>query len=166
MKKVGLVVVAALVMVWTFSMAAMAAAVDYDRESNEYSIVLESMTDEEVDELCRVLFLECRGEPFEGKVACVEVIFNRILSDNWPDTAHEVLSQAGQFATWRHKDTAYDVDEDDIAVTQAEICRAIMYAYQNGRTVLPSEKYVYFDTKGINGSRHIKVGHQYFGAER
>jgi spore germination cell wall hydrolase CwlJ-like protein len=153
-----------IVALWSFTMAAMAATVDYDRQ--EYARVLEVMTDEEVDELCRVLFLECRGESFEGKVACVETIFNRVLSENWPDSVHEVLSEHGQFSTWKHIADAYNVSEDDISVQQGEICRAIMYVYDNGRTVLPSSKYVYFDTRGINGRDHIRIDNQFFGAER
>ena len=140
-----------------------AAEVAIEDVSNEYSNVLDEMTDEELSEMCRVLFLECRGEPFEGKVACVEVIFNRVLSDAWPDTVHEVLSQKGQFATYKHIETAYDVDEDDIEIAQGEICRAIMHVHDNGLTVLPNERYVYFDTHGVNGRNHIKVGRQYFG---
>lgn len=164
MRKLILAIAAVLMALWTFTMAAMAATVDYDRQ--EYARVLETMTDKEVDELCRVLFLECRGESFDGKVACVETIFNRVLSDNWPDSVHDVLSERGQFSTWKHIDTAYNVSESDIEVSQAEICRAIMHVYENGRTVLPSEKYVYFDTRGINGRNHVKIDHQFFGAER
>ena len=147
-------------MITTATMAAQAATQD---DKNEYSSVLTEMTDGELDELCRVLFLECRGEPFEGKVACVEVIFNRVLSDSWPDTVHDVLSQKGQFVTYKRIDRAYDVREDDIAVSQGEINRAIMYAYKNGRTVLPNGNYVYFDTRGVNGRNHIQIGNHYFG---
>ena len=164
MRKVIVAIIAVLAALWAFSTAAMAATVDYDRQ--EYARVLETMTDEEVNELCRVMFLECRGESFEGKVAVAETIFNRVLSDNFPDTIHDVLSEPGQFSTWKHIDTAYDVDEDDSGIQQGEICRAIMYVYDNGRTVLPSAKYVYFDTRGINGRNHIHIDGQYFGAER
>ena len=158
MKKMGLAVVAVLLMLWTVTVAAMAAV-----ESNEYSIVFDEMTDAEVDEMCRVMFLECRGESFEGKVAVAEVILNRVLQDDWPDTVHEVLSQKGQFSTYKRIGKAYDVSEDNIEVTQGEIHRALMYAYENGRTVLPNENYVYFDTSGINGRNHVKIGNHYFG---
>ena len=163
MKKMGLAAVAVLLMLWTFTIAAAAAVAD---DSNEYSIVFDEMTDAEVDEMCRVMFLECRGESFEGKVAVAEVILNRVLQDDWPDTVHEVLSQRGQFSTYRRIGKAYDVGEDNIEVTQGEIHRALMYAYENGRTVLPNENYVYFDTSGINGWNHVKIGNHYFGEGR
>lgn len=131
-----------------------------------YQTTINAMTDKELDELCRVMFLECRGEPFEGKVAVAETILNRVISEDWPDTVHDVLSQRGQFATWHHIAKAYDVKESNIAVAQAEINRAIMYVHDNGRTVLPSEKYVYFDTRGANGRNHIQIGNHYFGKGR
>lgn len=163
MKKMGLAAVAVLLMLWTFTIAAAAAVAD---DSNEYSIVFDEMTDAEVDEMCRVMFLECRGESFEGKVAVAEVILNRVLQDGWPDTVHEVLSQRGQFSTYKRIGKAYDVSEGNIEVTQGEIHRALMYAYENGRTVLPNENYVYFDTSGINGRNHIQIGNHYFGEGR
>ena len=166
MKRVCLVILAALSIMTMCTTAVMAAETAIEEDENDYARVIRLASDKEIDELCRVLFLECRGESFEGKVACVETIFNRVLSENWPDSVHEVLSERGQFSTWKHIADAYDVDEDDSAVQQGEICRAIMYVYDNGRTVLPSGKYVYFDTRGINGRSHIRIDHQYFGAER
>ena len=162
MKRVCLLIAAALSIMCTSTvMAAETAIEDYS-----YQEIIDTASDEEIDELCRVMFLECRGESFEGKVACVETILNRVMSDNFPDSVHEVLSERGQFNTWKHIADAYNVSEDDIAVSQGEICRAIMYVYDNGRTVLPSSKYVYFDTRGINGRNHIHIDGQYFGAER
>ena len=166
MKRVGLVVVSVLVMLWTFTTAAMAAEIAEEEDQNDYARIIELATDEEISELCRVMFLECRGESFEGKVAVAETILNRVLSDNWPDTIHDVLSEKGQFATWKRINTAYDVDESDTSIQQGEICRAIMYVYDNVRTVLPSSKYVYFDTRGINGRNHIRIDGQYFGREK
>ncbi len=131
-----------------------------------YEIIINTMTDAEFDELQRVMFLECRGESFEGKCAVAEVILNRVLSDDWPDTVHDVLSQRGQFATWHYIAKAYDVSESNIEISQAEISRAIMYVYENGRTVLPNDNYVYFDTSGRNGRNHVKVGGHYFGEGR
>lgn len=51
------------------------------------------LTEEEVDTLARLVWLEARGEPFEGQVAVVEVVLNRILSPLFPDTVDEVVYQ-------------------------------------------------------------------------
>ena len=148
------------------AMTAAPAHAEVTMQEPTYEILIDTMTDKELDELCRVMFLECRGEPFEGKVAVAEVILNRVISDDWPDTVHDVLSQRGQFSTWHHIAKAYNVKESDIAVSQGEINRAIMYVHDNGRTVLPNDNYVYFDTRGVNGRNHIQIGNHYFGEGR
>lgn len=146
--------------------ASLAMGMEVAMQENEYSAVIDCMSDKEFDELQRVMFLECRGEPFEGKVAVAETILNRVLHDDWPDTVHDVLSQRGQFSTWHHIAKAYNATESNMEITQGEISRAIMYVHDNGLTVLPNEDYVYFDTDGVNGRNHVKIGNHYFGEGR
>ena len=98
MKRVCLLIAAALSIMCTSTVMAAETAIE-DYSKSDYQEIIDTASDEEVDELCRVLFLECRGESFEGKVACVETIFNRVLSENWPDSVHGVLSERGQFST-------------------------------------------------------------------
>ena len=133
------------------------------KQVNEYTSVVDTMTDKEYSELIRVMFLECRSEPFQGKVAVAEIVFNRVLSDYFPDTVHDVLSQRGQFATWHYIDKVDSIDEYNKEESMQEIRDAINYAYYNGRSVLPSEKYVYFDTSGKNGTNHFHIANHYFG---
>ena len=119
---------------------------------NEYSGI--QISDSEMEELKRIVAAEAQTQSLEGREAVVEVIFNRVLSDEWPDTVHGVLSQKGQFATWRMRNQSWIVPDAAVA--------AIEYVLENGRTVLP-EGYVYFDTKGRNGKGHLKIGAHYFG---
>ena len=119
---------------------------------NEYSNI--SISDSEMEELKRIVAAEAQTQSLEGREAVVEVIFNRVLSPEWPNTVHEVLSQKGQFATWRLRNQPWVVPDAAVA--------AIEYVLEHGRTVLP-EGYVYFDTKGTNGKNHIKLGGHYFG---
>lgn len=119
---------------------------------NEYSGI--QISDSEMEELKRIVAAEAQTQSLEGREAVVEVIFNRVLSDEWPNTVHGVLSQKGQFATWRMRNQSWVVPDAAVA--------AIEYVLENGRTVLP-EGYVYFDTKGTNGRNHIKLGGHYFG---
>ena len=51
------------------------------------------MTDEELDELAEILFLEAGNQSAEGQQAVVEVVFNRVLHSGFPDTVHDVLHQ-------------------------------------------------------------------------
>lgn len=49
------------------------------------------MTDEELQELAAIVFLEAGNQSAEGQQAVVEVVFNRVLHSGFPDTVHDVL---------------------------------------------------------------------------
>ena len=51
------------------------------------------MTEEELNELAAVVFLEAGNQSAEGQQAVVEVVFNRVLHSAFPDTVHDVLHQ-------------------------------------------------------------------------
>jgi len=130
------------------------AAVEEKKPESVYSGI--TMTAEEGALLKRVLAAEAQQECFEGQKAVVEVVFNRVLSPNWPNTVYGVLTQKGQFAGYRLRNASYvkpsEVQDDAISEVLAETS-----------TVLPSKKYVYFDTTAHNGSKHVKIQHHYFG---
>lgn len=50
-------------------------------------------SDEDVYILACLVYHEARGESFEGQVAVVEVVLNRMLSEYFPDTVEEVVFQ-------------------------------------------------------------------------
>ncbi len=120
---------------------------------HEYSGI--HISDSEMEELRRVVAAESQTQSLAGRKAVVEVIFNRVLSSKWPNTVHGVLSQKGQFATYKMRYAKW--------VEPSYADKAIEAVLTNGRTVLPSTRYVFFDTKGINGKDHIKIGAHYFG---
>ena len=122
--------------------------------THEYSSI--TISDEEYIELCQIVAAEAQTQCLEGQKAVVEVIFNRVLSPYFPNSVHGVLSQKGQFATWRMRNAKW--------VQPQLATEAIAAVVANGRTVLPDTSYVYFDTKGINGRRHIKIQDHWFGA--
>ena len=120
-----------------------------------------TISDEEANELRWVLALEAQGEGFEGEIAVCEVIFNRVLSGRWGEGIHGVLSKKGQFSTYKYIGsrkawcTPGQVEDD-----------AISECIRRGPEKLPDITYVYFDTGAKNGSRNIKIGHHWFGAEK
>lgn len=63
-----------------------------------------SASDYDVDILARVLFLEAGSSWIPDWVVeyCASVIVNRINHASYPDTLEGVLSQRGQFSTWKH----------------------------------------------------------------
>lgn len=122
-----------------------------------YRDVIDNMSNEEIDEIQRIMWLEARGESFEGKRAVYEVIINRVLSDNWPNSVHGVLSQKGQFSTWKYVNTGH--------VTEATT-DALLAVYEDA-PVLPSINYVYFSTKRQKyATNYIKICKQWFGTKK
>ena len=73
-----------------------------------------SLTEEEIDLLARIVWLEANGEPVEGQEAVVEVVFNRMASDLYPDTLYDVLSQGNpvQFVSWKNRDKAQPTEKE------------------------------------------------------
>lgn len=120
-----------------------------------------TISDDEAQELRWILALEAQGEGFEGEIAVCEVIFNRVLSGRWGEGIHGVLAKKGQFSTYKMIGSSRawckpgQVEDD-----------AISECMRRGPQTLPDMKYVYFDTGRKNGSRNIKIGHHWFGAEK
>jgi cell wall hydrolase len=50
------------------------------------------------------IWMEARGEPYEGKVAVGEVIMNRLKNGWWGKTATEVVLSPYQFSGWNTND--------------------------------------------------------------
>lgn len=121
---------------------------------NAYLQVWDDASDYERDLVARILALEAQGEPYEGERAVVEVILNRVLSPEWPDTIYDVLSQRGQFAAWKYLDHPYNTP----TVSEYQLIEDTVLA---GPEILP-EGYVYFATSKVNGSGFIRIKNHYF----
>lgn len=121
---------------------------------NAYQTVWDDASDYERDLVARILALEAQGEPYEGERAVVEVILNRVISPEWPDTIYDVLSQRGQFAAWKYLDKPYNVP----TVSEYQLIEDTVLA---GPEILP-EGYVYFATSKVNGSGFIRIKNHYF----
>lgn len=140
---------------------------EYESESNvkivENPYQTIPISDAEFEELRWTLALEAQGEGLTGEIAVCEAIFNRVLSQkNWGGSVHGVLSKKGQFSTYRligsRKAWAKPGELEDDAISEC---------LRRGPSVLPSMKYVYFDSKGgVNGRNKVKIGNHTFGAEK
>ena len=51
----------------------------------------------DVDLLNRLVESEAGSEPYDGKIAVVNVVINRIKSDEYPNTINDVIYQPNQF---------------------------------------------------------------------
>ena len=105
------------------------------------------LTDEDVDLLARIIWLEARGECFEGQQAVAEVVFNRMLSGDFPDTLYGVIYEEGQFSTANRVGQA----------TPGETQYRAIYEALTGPNILPLEV-VFFATTAENDNVWGSIG--------
>jgi len=114
------------------------------------------ITEEDTYLLACLVYHEARGEPFEGQVAVVEVVFNRCLSDAFPDTIEEVVFQkygdVWQFSPAPYIWTAEPGEQQYEAVETA--------LSETEYNVTPET--VYFSTAPYNDKISAIIGNHYF----
>lgn len=109
------------------------------------------LTFEEKKLLAQMIWVEARGESEDGQQAVAEVVLNRMVSENFPDTLEKVILQKDAFRSAPLLDTAEPYD------TQFEAIERAVY----GPYVLPVEVY-YFDTTPVNDNVWGKIGGHIF----
>lgn len=115
-----------------------------------------SMTEAERHELAAIIYLEARGEPPEGQQAVAEVVLNRVISPDFPDSVSEVLHQGEgtavpQFSTISLLSTA------EPGQAQYDAIDAALY----GPSILPDDV-VFFSRSGENDRVWGKIGGHVF----
>ncbi|AEN89984.1 MULTISPECIES: cell wall hydrolase [Priestia] len=65
--------------------------------ANETLTIPNSISESDKDLLARLVQAEAKGEPYAGKVAVATVVLNRVDSDSFPDSIHDVIYQGTQF---------------------------------------------------------------------
>ena len=96
------------------------------------------LTWEEQQLLAKLIWLEARGESAKGQQAVAEVVLNRLLSQDYPDTLREVIYEEEQFRSVELLETATPWQAQYEALDKA----------LKGPYVLPLNVY-YFDTQPI-----------------
>lgn len=112
------------------------------------------LTEDEVNLLARIVMLEAGGESGKGQQAVVEVVLNRMYHEEFPDTLHKVLSQSGQFATWKNRNIKAATPTDKVY----ENINAVLTGETN---ILPYET-VYFGTSAQNERKQVTIGNHVF----
>ena len=112
------------------------------------------LTMEEIELLGRIVQLECGHDIRESKYATIETIFNRIFDPRYPNTLEEVLSQKGQFSTWKNRNISKANPTHDTYV-----CISMVL---NGQTNVLEMDSMKFNNKPI-GKNPKKIGAQYYG---
>lgn len=114
------------------------------------------ITEDDVYTLACLVYHEARGEPFEGQVAVVEVVFNRMLSDRFPDTVEEVVFQK-YGDVWQFSPAPY-LWTAEPGETQYQ---AIYTALDETECNVTPET-VYFSTAPYNDKISAIIGNHYF----
>lgn len=70
---------------------------EYKYPNTYYSAA--SVSQDDVELLARLVYLEARNQPEVGQRAVVEVVLNRMLDGRFPNTVHDVIYQKNQFST-------------------------------------------------------------------
>ena len=116
---------------------------------NRYSDI--KLTDWEINEMASIIYLEARGECAEGQQAVAEVILNRVLSPQFPNTVHDVLYQKGQFST------ITSIQNDAPTEAQYKAICAALY----GEPILPTDV-VFFAGRAENKNVWGRIGNHVF----
>lgn len=122
-----------------------------DREEQTYQNRWNiSLTAEEIDLLAKIVWLESGGEPREGQEAVVEVIFNRMASEQYPDTLYDVLSQKNpvQFCSWKNRDIAKPTEKEYQSIENV----------LNGNTNILRNDTLYFSTEPLTSRIDVIIG--------
>ena len=126
-----------------------------ERRKKVYLEMIDNLTEDEKELICRITFREAGNQCEEGKRAVMEVILNRVKDKNFPNSVKGVLSASGQFSTWklRNKVTSEQVDN----------MMEILDVVRDNEPVLAGN-YVYFDgIKHSYGKNYVKIQGHWFG---
>ena len=115
-----------------------------------------TMTEAERDELAAIIYLEARGEPAEGQQAVAEVVLNRVVSPDFPDSVSEVLHQ-GEGTAVPQFSTIGLLSAAEPGQAQYDAIDAALY----GPSILPVDV-VFFSRNGENDRVWGKIGGHVF----
>lgn len=121
-----------------------------DAEEDRYDAL--TLSDDDLELLARLVYLEARGEPYDGQVAVAEVVLNRVVSDRFPDTVEEVIYQTGQFTPASYLESTTPGEEQYEAVADAV----------DGETCVTGEDVVFFSGAPYNDRVYAVIGNHYF----
>ena len=114
------------------------------------------VSEDDIYTLACLVYHEARGESFEGQVAVIEVVLNRMLSPHFPDTVEEVVFQK-YGDVWQFSPAPY-LWTAEPSETQYAAVETALYSTEN---VLPVET-VFFSGAPYNEHIVAIIGGHYF----
>ncbi len=110
-----------------------------------------SLTMEEEDILAQMVWVEARGESFEGQQAIAEIVLNRLVSEKFQDSVKGVIYAENQF-----RSTEFLEDAEPSSIQYEAVERAL-----EGPYVLPMDV-VHFATYPVNKNVWGQIGGHIF----
>lgn len=109
--------------------------VSYTSEKPMPAVVVEEseeeepvMPEEDIELIALVTMAEAEGECEEGKRLVIDTILNRVDSEHFPDTVHDVIYQPNQFSSmWNGRVDRCEVREDICQLVREEITSRTNY---------------------------------------
>lgn len=114
-----------------------------------------TLTMDERELLARMVWVEARGEPFEGQQAVAEVVLNRLVAGNFQSSVESIIMAQGQFNSARF------LDDAEPNQTQYE---AVEHALK-GPYVTPINTVYFGQTPNRNGSVWGWIGGHCFSTQ-
>lgn len=115
-----------------------------------------SLPQEDIELIALVTMAEAEGECEEGKRLVIDTILNRIDSDQFPDTVHDVVYQKYHFSSmWNGRVDRCEVRED--------ICKLVKEELEHRTNC----DVIYFNADGYSayGIPMFQVGNHYFSRD-
>lgn len=97
-------------------------------------------TEKELDLLARLIYSESGGESYETKLKVGSVVMNRVESDKFPNTIHDVIYQEKQFSVTTYKLNGVVMIDRPANEESIKAAREIL---ENG-SVLPADVQVFY----------------------
>ncbi len=143
-----LALVIALVIIWAAT-PAQAAVYNYNYS---YDVIRQNISVADINLMARLVWLEARGESDSGQQAVVEVVFNRVMSERFPDNIRHVVYAQNQFTPAKR-----------IAKTVAtsKEYNNVYYVLYSSQRILPPDA-VYFSRGAQNARVCAKIGSHIF----
>lgn len=103
-----------------------------------------SSEEAELNLMAKIVMEESYGEGYNGWVGVAQVIKNRILSDKWGNDVTSVVSEPGQFSTYR---AALRMSDSDIDPAVLSVCQKVL-----------AGELAIFDSNDVIGFKRAKAG--------
>ena len=113
----------------------LALIVSYTPEESAPTVVVKesekeesTVPEEDIELIALVTMAEAEGECEEGKRLVIDTILNRVDSEHFPDTVHDVIYQPNQFSSmWNGRVDRCEVREDICQLVREELISRMNY---------------------------------------